>query len=96
MQRTNIFLDDRQLDLLRRLGAQRGTPVAGLVREAIDEWLERNRVRAVNEDEWQQRFDSLLARRAAVSQSVDEAQVTADVADAVAEVRSERVRARRR
>jgi len=35
--RPNIYLDDRQLSLLRQLGAQRGAPVAGLVRAAVDE-----------------------------------------------------------
>lgn len=94
VRRTNVYLDDRQLDLLRRLGAQRGAPVAGLVREAVDEWLERHGARAVNDDEWQQRFDALLVRRGSVAHGVEEDQVAADVADAVADVRSERARRR--
>lgn len=98
MRRTNIYLDDQQLDLLRRLGEQRGTPVAGLVREAVDEWLARRGVRLVPEDEWQRRFAALLARRSEIAElgDFDAAQVDADVADAVVEVRAERSRARRR
>jgi hypothetical protein len=98
MQRTNIYLADRQLALLRQLGARRGEPVAGLVRVAVDEWLERQGARAVSGDEWQQRFTTLLDRRTdvAASRPDQERQVTADVTDAVAEVRSERARASRR
>ena len=75
--RPNIYLDDRQLGLPRQLGAQRGEPVAGLIPSAVDEWLERQGARVASEDERQQRFTALLERRA-------------EVADAIAEVRSER------
>ncbi len=96
MQRTNVYLDGRQLDLLRQLGAQRGQPVAGLVREAVDEWLERRGARLVNPDEWADRFSALLDRRSEVAAGIrpEQEQVDADVADAVAEVRSERARRR--
>lgn len=70
VQRTNVYLEDQQLAMLRQLGAQRGEPVAGLVREAVDEWLERRGVRPVNEDEWQRRFTALLDRRAAIADQV--------------------------
>lgn len=92
MRRTNVYLEERQLESLRLLGAQRGEPVAGLVRQAVDEWLERHGVRRVTEDEWRRRFTALLDRRAIVAEQVaaDETQVAADVADALAEVRSER------
>lgn len=90
MRRTNIYLDDRQLSLLRRLGAQRNESLAGLVRAAIDDWLDRQGARLISEDEWQQRFTSLLERRGAAAVTADEEQVAADVADAVAEVRARR------
>lgn len=98
MRRTNIYLEEQQLELLRRLGVQRGEPVAGLVREAVDEWLERRGVRALTEDEWQRRFAGLLERRGAVADRIqpDERQVAADVSDAIAEHRAERARAGRR
>ena len=97
-RRTNIYLDDWQLGLPRQLGAQRGEPVAGLIPSAVDEWLERQGARVASEDERQQRFTALLERRAEVAscRSVDERRVGADVADAIAEVRSERADASRR
>ena len=63
MHRTNIYLDERQLDGLRRVAEHRGRPVAELVREAVDTWLDAQGVRVVPEDEWQRRFDGLLTRR---------------------------------
>lgn len=92
MQRTNIYLADEQLAMLRQLGAQRGEPVAGLVRQAVNEWLERRGVRLVVEDEWRARFTALLDRRADVAERLgaDEARVAADVTDALSELRSER------
>lgn len=40
MRRTNIYLDERQTDLLDRLAAEEGTSRADLVRLAIDRFLE--------------------------------------------------------
>jgi hypothetical protein len=97
IRRTNIYLDDRQLDLLRRLAEQRGRAVADLVREAIDGWLEAQGVRAVSDDEWQRRFDALLARRRklAGARPANEADVERDVLAAVREVRRARAARRR-
>lgn len=98
LQRTNIYLDERQGALLRALSQQRSQSVAALVRAAIDDWLERQGARAVDDDEWRRRFAALLDRRAqaAVTAGNDEDQIAADVAAAIAEVRAERARARRR
>jgi hypothetical protein len=96
MQRTNIYLDDRQLSGLRGAAESRGSTVAALVREAVDEWLERNGVRSIDGDEWTRRFSALLTRRAqaAEEQGWPEAEVERDVADAVAEVRRARAAGR--
>ena len=96
MQRTNIYLSQEQLDLLRRLGAQRDTPVATLVREAIDEWLKKQGVKPIAEDEWRRRFGDLLARRARLARDRgwSDAEVDRDVNAAVRDVR--RARAARR
>jgi len=97
MQRTNIYLDERQLHGLRNLAERRGRPVAALVREAIDDWLGAQGVSVVPEDEWQRRFDELLARRhdrdrtsGAKPEAVDQ-----DVQAAVREVRRARAARRR-
>jgi Arc/MetJ-type ribon-helix-helix transcriptional regulator len=97
MRRTNIYLDDHQLDGLRRLAERRGRPVAELVREALDAWLDSQGVRAVPEDEWQRRFDDLLARRRgrARTRPVKPETVERDVLTAVREVRRARAARRR-
>ena len=97
MKRTNIYLDDEQLELLRGLGEQRGEPVAALVREAVDSWLGAQGARRVTDDEWQRRFDALLRRRARIAKErgFDEADVERDVMAAVREVRRARAARRR-
>lgn len=97
MRRTNIYLEEQQVDTLRRLGEQRGVPVAGLVREAIDAWLESQGVRVIDEDEWGRRFDALLARRDRIAreQGFPADDVERDVLAAVREVRRARTARRR-
>jgi hypothetical protein len=97
MKRTNIYLDDEQLELLRKLGERRGEPVAVLVREAVDSWLAAQGARRLSEDEWQRRFEALLERRNRIADegSFDEAQVGRDVMAAVREVRRARAARRR-
>jgi hypothetical protein len=89
MQRTNIYLDDQQLQLLRGLSKRRGQPVANLVRQAVDLWLSGQGAKAIGEDEWQRRFRGLLERRAGIAKSEGfrEDDVERDVMGAVREVR---------
>ncbi len=96
MRRTNIYLDERQLQLLRLLSEEQGVPVAQLVRAAVDNWLESQGVRAVSEDEWQRRFTTLLdrRRRLATERQFDPAEVEEAVRQAIAEMRAGRSRAR--
>jgi hypothetical protein len=96
MRRTNIYLNEDQLAGLRGVADSRGATVAALVREAVDEWLERNGVRSVDPDEWSRRFDALLTRREQVAEAGAWAQedVDRDVAEAVAEVRRARAAGR--
>jgi Ribbon-helix-helix domain len=97
MQRTNIYLSDEQLAALRAVASERDVPVAVLVRQAVDAWLESEGVRVLREDEWQRRFDSLLRRRDEVAARVDisEEDVERDVMEAVREVRRARAARRR-
>jgi hypothetical protein len=89
MKRTNIYLDDEQVQVLRALADRRGQAVAELVREAVDSWLEGQGAKRVPPDEWRARFDALLARRAGIAKKrgFDPAKVERDVMDAVREVR---------
>ncbi len=95
--RTNIYLDDEQLRTLQLLGRQRGVPVAALVREAVDSWLERQGSQRLDEDEWTRRFDALLSRRDRVARerTFDPVEVERDVMEAVREVRKARAARRR-
>ena len=97
MRRTNIYLPDEKLELLRQLGERRGIPVAQLVREALDEWLERQGVRTLDRDEWERRFDELMERRRRIAEEHGwtEEEVERDVLDAVREVRRARAARRR-
>jgi hypothetical protein len=97
MRRTNIYLDDEQLESLRGLSERRGQPVATLVREAIDEWLSAQGVRRVPDDEWQRRFAALLERRTRIAEEEGFTQqdVDQDVMEAVREVRRARAARRR-
>jgi Ribbon-helix-helix domain len=97
MRRTNIYLEEDQLATLQALGERRGVPVARLVREAVDKWLEAQGVRRVSRDEWERRFDALLERRNRIWEELDvtEEEVERDVARAVREVRSARAARRR-
>ena len=97
MQRTNIYLDDEQLEALRRLGEQRGAPVAALVREAVEAWLRSQGVTVISEDEWQTRFAALLKRTGQRSRrgGWTAAKVERDVAAAIREVRRTRPARRR-
>lgn len=97
MKRTNIYLPERQLGLLRRVSEGRGRPVAALVRDAVDAWLSAQGVRAIPEDEWQARFDALLGRRRDVAEgrAFSEKEVLRDVTAAVREARKVRSARRR-
>ena len=97
MRRTNIYLADEQLATLQRASELRGRPVAELVREAIDSWLDSEGLRTIPEDEWQRRFDSLLARRKAIAGSVtaSDEEIERDIGLAVREVRRARAARRR-
>ena len=97
MERTNIYLSERELASLRAVSRSTGRPVAALVREAVDAWLEQHGVSEVPEDEWSRRFGELMGRRGrlAAAERWDPDAVDADVLRAVAEVRSSRAARRR-
>ncbi|SRR5713226_6027668 len=97
MKRTNVYLDERQLSVLRSLGERRGQPVAELIRSAVDDWLGRQGVVPIPEDEWGERFEQLLTRRRRVAEElgVDERRIQHDVDQVVREVRKARAAGRR-
>jgi hypothetical protein len=96
-QRTNIYLDDHQLAVLRALAEARGESVAALVRTAVNEWIRGHGVRHVDEDEWTRRFDEFLerGRKRAQQEGWTEEEVERDVMEAIREVRRARAARRR-
>ena len=92
MKRTNIYLEDAQLDLLGRVAEEQGTSVAFLVRSAVEQWLLRQKAKPIPDDEWRRRFDRLMARRRAIAKArgFKQEDVDRDVMKAVREVRRAR------
>jgi len=97
MERTNIYLAEHEVAALRLISRRTGRPVAALVREAVDAWLDAQGVRVVGEDEWNRRFGELLGRRGrlAAAEGWTEEGIAPDVARAVSEVRRSRAAGRR-
>jgi hypothetical protein len=97
MRRTNIYLDDADLQALRSVGDMQNRPVAELVREAVAEWLEKHGVQRVGDDEWQRRLGELLDERRAIAKAADwdPDEVDRDVFEAIREVREARAARRR-
>lgn len=96
MRRTNIYLSEPQHRALRSLADQRGVPMSEMIREAIEAWLSDQGVTVLSEDEWQHRFAELLERRRRVAGRLDinEADLAADIAEVVREVRRLRTASR--
>ena len=96
MKRTNIYLEDSQLDLLGRVAEERGTSVAFLVRAAVESWIRARGLKVMPPDEWERRFAALLERRRkdARRRGLTQERVDKAVDRAIREVRGAR-RARR-
>ena len=93
MQRTNIYLDDDRLQVLKHLAAEERQSVAVLVRRAVDDYLAK---RLADDTEWRQRFDQLMHRvRGRVPEDVTPEEIESDITAAREEVRLAH-RARRR
>lgn len=100
-QRTNIYLDKGQLLGLKTLGRARKQSVAELVRQAVDDLLQKEdiqsgpRAPADWEELWSQ-WDKLIEKRDRVQKEkgFSPEEVDRDVMAAVREVREEKRRAR--
>ena len=93
MQRTNIYLDEDQLQVLKHLAAEERQSVADLVRRAVDDYLTK---RLADDAEWRQRFDQLMHRvRGRMPEGVTPEEIESDITAAREEVRLAH-RARRR
>ena len=87
MQQTSgLQLPEAQAKSLERLAAARGVAVTTLVQEAVDFWLQHQ---GSVDEEWQRRFDELMARRREVAERlrVTDEGVERDVVGATDEAR---------
>jgi predicted transcriptional regulator len=92
MRRTNIYLDDHQLDALRLLAAADRQSVAMLVREAVDGYIQR---RLADDAAWRDQLMTTIERiRAQIPLSLTSAEIEADITAARDEVREQRRAAR--
>ena len=106
MKRTNIYLDDDQLRLLRHLAVEQDRSFTALVREALDDYLARQglattpRVQGPRLERpdaaWRARLDAVLGRlRAHAPSDLTPEEIEAEITTAHQEVRQERADRRR-
>ncbi|MCY0899911.1 MAG: ribbon-helix-helix domain-containing protein [Firmicutes bacterium] len=86
MQRTNIYLDEDQLRLLKHLAAEENKPVADFVRQAVDQFLHS---RLENDMTWQSDMTARIERvRSRVSPAIDPDEIERDIREARHDVRT--------
>ena len=88
MRRTNIYLEDEKLGVLKHLANVRGATVSDLVRQAVDVLLAEQ---LQQERNWGQRLDDLVDRvRSRVPVAATSDEIEADVTEARSEVNARR------
>lgn len=92
MRRTNIYLGDEQLVILKHLATEEDRSVAELVRQAVDELISERLSRST---EWGSRFDLAVERlRSRLPVNVPPDEIENDITAARAEVKADRARRR--
>lgn len=90
MQRTNIYLSEDQLRLLKHLAAEDHQSVATLVRQAVDSYLSE---RLTDDEAWNQRLTQALAHlRGRIPAAITPEKIEADITAARQEYRAARRR----
>ncbi|MSQ26773.1 MAG: hypothetical protein EXR51_01370 [Dehalococcoidia bacterium] len=85
MNRTNIYLDDDQIQALKLLATQDRCSTSEVVRKAVDSYLA---VRLAKDGPWKQRLVDFMERIQSRIPSVDSTEeLTTEIAQAVQEVR---------
>ena len=93
MQRTNVYLSEEQLQLLKHLAAEDRQSVATLVREAVDTYLTE---RLARDQAWDQRLTELVERvRRRVPASTSPEEIEADITAARQDARAVHVQLER-
>lgn len=93
MKRTNIYLDEQELKLLKHLAVEERSSLAALVRRAVRWYLAvalgrvKNPPRQLSDAEWSRRLDALLAAVRARLPALPPDAIEADITAAREEVR---------
>ena len=98
MKRTNVYLDEEQSRVLRHLAIEEGRSFTDIVREALNEYLQRRGLDVISrisgprgaapEGEWEARLHSALQRlRSRIPSDVGPDEIEAEITAARAEVR---------
>ena len=108
MKRTNVYIDEEQLRVLRHIAVETGRSFTDIVREALNEYMTRRGVESasrvigprhtMSDEEWRSRLDTVLERiRAGVPEDLNPAEIEEEITEAWREVREQKAlrRARR-
>lgn len=98
MKRTNIYLEEDQLRLLKHIAVKEGRSFTELVRQALQEFLacyQQNTKRVPSRDEWNRRLEQLLARVRQQTSAFFPEEIEADITTASKQSRRRRSHATR-
>ena len=97
MKRTNIYLQEDQLRLLKHVAVEEGLSFTELVRRALDEFLDRYRSKGggASPEEWNRRLEQLLARVRRRTSAYSPEEIEADITAASQRSRRRRAHATR-
>lgn len=98
MKRTNIYLEEDQLRLLKHIAVEEGRSFTELVRQALQEFLGRypqKTKRAPSTEEWNRRLEQLLARVRQRTSAFSPEEIEADITAAAKQSRRRRSHATR-
>jgi len=80
VRRTNIYMDEDQLVMLKFLALQQGQTVAELVRTAVNQLLSEQ---LKNEDKWKTQFNGLINRvRSRIPDNLSSEEIEKDITQA--------------
>jgi hypothetical protein len=80
LRRTNIYLEDDQLNALKVVAATRGSSLATVVRDAVDAYL---RDQLIEDLAWRTEFEHLLNRvQARLDPPITPEEIEADITEA--------------
>jgi Ribbon-helix-helix protein, copG family. len=93
MKRTNIYLEEEETRLLKHIAVEEGCSFTALVRQALQEFLERRQrktKRTAPTNEWNRRLANLLARVRQRTSGFSPEEIETDITAAAKELRRRR------